>query len=167
MQAAIRILFPRFRMSRLSGVAISALFALGAVSCMPTLAATASAATTPDLDTRYQEERAACATKKPGEDQATCLREAAAAHAAARSGELAEPAADYAENALARCAALPAAERDVCRHRVREGKTEGSVSGGGIIREYREITLPPAAPPQDAAPGSSSGTLSGTNEKNR
>jgi hypothetical protein len=43
---------------------------------------------------------------------------------------------------------------------MREGETEGSVSGGGIIREYREITLPPAAPRQESIPGGTNATPS-------
>jgi len=144
----MRISFPRSALSGLCRVVLPALVALGMV---PAFAA-APAGTAPDLEARYQQERAACTNGKSTEDRATCLREAAAAHDAATRGELDEPENNYAENALARCAALPAADRDVCRRRVREGTAEGSVSGGGIIREYREITLPPAAPVQQAIP---------------
>jgi len=109
--------------------------------------AQAATGTQADIDARYQQDRAACESGKSGEDLATCLREAAAARAAARAGDLAEPDTDYAKNALARCQDLPPSDRDICRQRVLGGSTEGSVAGGGIIREYREITLPPGAAP--------------------
>lgn len=157
MQTVMRIPFHHFPMLFPCRVALSAVLVLSAMA--PAFAA-APAGTAPDLEARYQQERAACVNGKSAEDRATCLREAAAAHDAARHGELDEPEDNYAENALARCAALPAADRDVCRHRMREGETEGSVSGGGIIREYREITLPPAAPQQESIPGGTNATPS-------
>ena len=103
-----------------------------------------------DIDARYQRERAACDSSQ---DRAACLREAAAARDAARRGQLDEAQPDYDRNALARCEALPQAEREACRRRARgEGEMRGSVTGGGIYREYRELTLPgnpPARPKQD------------------
>jgi hypothetical protein len=73
-------------------------------------------------------------------DRAACLREAAAARAEARRGVLEGAQEAYEKNALARCEALPAGERDSCIRRVRgEGITRGSVSEGGIYREYREV----------------------------
>ena len=163
MQTVVRISSLRFQMSCLSRVALSALLVLGAAP--RAFAVAASDGTTSALEARYQQERATCTNGQSAEDRATCLREAAAAHDAARHGELDEPADNYAANALARCAALPAADRDVCRHRRREGETEGSVSGGGIIREYREITLPPAAPQQESIPGGTRAAPSTTGKK--
>jgi hypothetical protein len=156
MQAVKRIPFHHSAMSGLCRVARSAMLALCAMT--PAFAVAAPSTAAPDLEARYQQERAACASGKSAEDRATCLREAAAAHEAARHGELDEPENNYAANALARCMALPADERDACRHRMREGETEGSVSGGGIIREYREITLPPARPAQEPLPDGGSAT---------
>ncbi|HJV86405.1 MAG TPA: hypothetical protein VJ698_13100 [Noviherbaspirillum sp.] len=100
-----------------------------------------------DIEARYQAERAACEKAPPSQDREACLREAAAARAEARHGQLNGDQPNYDKNALARCDALPAEEQDVCRRRARnEGETRGSVSEGGIYREYREITLPPATP---------------------
>jgi len=48
---------------------------------------------------------------------------------------------------------LPAEERDACVRRVRgEGVTQGSVQGGGLIREYREYTLPSPQVPAEGTP---------------
>jgi hypothetical protein len=141
-------------------VCAGTLWLLGAMTCAFAMAADAH--TPPDITARYQRERAACDSGKSAEDRATCLREAAAARDAAAHGELDEPG-DYEKNALARCDAVPPADRDACRHRARgEGEMKGSVSGGGIIREYREITLPPQAPatanPPQSQPADHAGT---------
>lgn len=109
-------------------------------------------ATPVGAETRYQSERAACDSRQSTEDRATCLREAAAVRDAGRRGQLDDAPNVYERNMLARCEALPEVDRDICRRRTRgEGLTTGSVSGGGIFREYREITLPPIEPPGDAA----------------
>lgn len=100
-----------------------------------------------DIEARYQSERAACET---AQDKAACLRDAAAAREAARRGQLESAQGGYDQNALARCAALPVEERDACVRRVRgEGVTQGSVQGGGVIREY---TLPSPQVPVEPAP---------------
>jgi hypothetical protein len=98
------------------------------------------AAATGDAQARYQQERAACLNGQSHEDRATCLREAGAALNDARRGLLDDRGADYQRNALMRCQALPAADREACHARMRgEGTTEGSVEQGAILREYREI----------------------------
>lgn len=100
-----------------------------------------------EIDARYQAERSACERAPDSVDKAACLREAAAARDEARRGMLDAATADYDRNALARCEALPPAERDNCIRRTRgEGETRGSVGEGGIYREYRELEIPPAAP---------------------
>jgi len=85
------------------------------------------------------------------QDRAACLREAGAARVEARRGTLtSESAAIYQQNALARCSVQPPAERAACEARVTgTGNTtvEGSVLGGGLIRE----TVTPL-PPVPAAP---------------
>ncbi|HJV52020.1 MAG TPA: hypothetical protein VJ652_11200 [Noviherbaspirillum sp.] len=111
-----------------------------------------------DIEARYQSERAACDKAPPSQDRAACLREAAAARAEARHGQLNDAQTTYEQNALARCEALPAEERDACQRRTRgEGVTSGSVSEGGIYREYKEVTLPPATSAPDAAPDNKAG----------
>ncbi len=81
--------------------------------------------------------------------------EAAAARAA--GGQLtAERVSEYAANALARCAPLPAGYKEACEERVRgAGDRVGSVQGGGILRSsettaplsHMGSTLPPQASP--------------------
>ncbi len=92
---------------------------------------------------RHEQERAACLSGKSSQDQATCLKEADAALAAARKGELSTGDAAQA-NAFERCKSLPATQRSECEARMRgEGSVSGSVAGGGILREL--VTPVPAA----------------------
>lgn len=100
------------------------------------VAGAAMAATASDAQLRYQQERRACLSGASNQDRATCLREAGAALQEASRGRLAagsgrEPGA----NAVARCAALPPADRDECAMRMREGTTSGSAAQGGVLRE--------------------------------
>jgi hypothetical protein len=106
---------------------------------------------------RYQTERGACLGGQSQQDQATCLREAAAARDAARQGQLDSGGVDYQRNALARCQPLPPEQRADCVDRMQgRGTAEGSVKEGGIYREKvtREIGAPPAAtlPPATTLP---------------
>lgn len=138
MTAALSLLSHGHRLSR------NAFVAAGLLLCGSVMAAEGNA--TQDIEARYRSERAAC--DKPAiQDREACLREAAAARDAAKHDQLSEEQRNYEKNALARCDALPEAERDACRRRARnEGETSGSVEGGGVLREYREITLPPLTP---------------------
>lgn len=114
-------------------------------------AAAAAEGGTESTEARYQAERAACAQLQGAEERATCLREAAAARNAATQGQLNDANNEFERNALARCNALPRSEQDMCLRRTRgEGVVKGSVSEGGIYREYKEITLPSSVPPGDA-----------------
>jgi hypothetical protein len=90
----------------------------------------------------YQQERARCLRGESGQERATCLHEAAAAYDEARRGKLNNaPDADFARNAVQRCEAQPAADREACVQRLRgAGSTEGSVKGGGLIRETESAT---------------------------
>lgn len=98
-----------------------------------------------------QRERAACDGVL--QDRTACLREAGAAREEARRGGLtsASPM-NYEQNALARCGLQPPAERAACEARVLgTGRTtvEGSVLGGGVIRE---TVTPIVAPTPMTAP---------------
>jgi hypothetical protein len=77
------------------------------------------------------------------QDQATCLREARNAQADKRRGVL-DTQGSLQANAVARCDAFRAGEdRAACQARVMGfGSTEGSVAGGGLIREVETVVLP-------------------------
>lgn len=82
------------------------------------------------------------------QDRAACLREAGAAAQERRRGGLTNPAPQQQQdNAQARCADQLAASRADCEARMQgaaNSKAEGSVAGGGIIRE----TVTPASAPR-------------------
>ena len=104
------------------------------------LAATLAMAATPTSSdpakVQYEQERARCMTGTTGQDQASCLKSAGAAYESAKQGRLRDPNSDYRDNALARCKALPDADRADCESRVDgQGSASGSVKGGGVIKE--------------------------------
>lgn len=102
----------------------------------------------PGSDARMQKERATCDGVQ--QDRAACLREAGAARQEAGRGGLTSPSpAREQVNSLARCSELPAAEQPDCEARIKGGPrttTEGSVMGGGVIRET-VTPLPPQTVP--------------------
>lgn len=73
--------------------------------------------------------------------------EAAAARTARFDNDRSE--AQYMSNALARCARLPAADKQACERRIQgAGSRTGSVAAGGILREMevRDERVQPSAP---------------------
>ena len=112
--------------------------AIGAISAfLCTTAGLAAEGRSPsDAQTRYQQDRAMCESGQSHQDRATCLREAGAALDAAKRGRLNDGPAQYRQNALIRCDALPTEERNACQARMEgQGVTRGSVAEGGIYRE--------------------------------
>lgn len=102
----------------------------GLAGTLPT--ALAQVGTTAQAD----KERAACDGVR--QDRAACLREAGAAQQEARRNGLTSEPGNYARNALARCQLQPVADRADCEARIQGNgmsSSEGSVMGGGIIRE--------------------------------
>ena len=84
---------------------------------------------------RYNEERAHCLSGRSHQDRSTCLREAGAVLRASRRNALETGSANFQGNATARCNAQPAADRDACVQRIIGGSVQGSVEGGGLIRQ--------------------------------
>jgi len=114
-------------------------FAIGAM--LITGIAMAAAADMSEAKARYQKERAACINGQSHQDRATCLREAGAALAEARRGNLGVGIGQYEQNQLRRCDVHQAEDREYCLRRMRgEGTISGSVEGGGIYRELRTTT---------------------------
>jgi len=132
----------------------SLLLATAGLLCLPALAQNAAGTAR-----NYQEELAMCAHLP--QDRAACQREAGAARDAARKGQLASLP-DYSANALARCASVPPADRTACEARVTgTGQTsvQGSVMGGGVIRETVTTTVMPAPAVQPAPMPASPATV--------
>ena len=108
--------------------------------CAAALAATVMAATAGPLLAQvpgtYQAERERCLAGQSGQARDTCLKEAGAAQDEARRGQLgAGGAQDLERNATQRCEAQPPADRAACVQRIVGGASEGSVGGGGLIRQ--------------------------------
>ena len=126
-------------------VALCAGFAVhGAIAAEPVRSADA------DAKAKYQRERTACMNgQTTNEDRATCLKEAGAALAEARKGNLTSGDGQLRKNANERCKVLTGDERADCIARMSgEGTVSGSVGGGGVLRE--KVTIVPGAPAQPA-----------------
>ena len=122
-------LFSFLRFGRLC--AVSAALSACAAAAMA-LANTPSA----DIEARYQAERATCMNGSSNQDRSTCLKEAGAARAEARKGQLTDGDGKLRQNAKQRCDALSGDEARDCLARMKgKGTTSGSAQGGGILRE--------------------------------
>ncbi|HUG22293.1 hypothetical protein [Piscinibacter sp.] len=134
--------------------AAGSLFVVLGVALGSTSALAADKTATANAQARYQQERAACLSGQSNQDRATCLQEAGAAFAQAKREGLNDgPAAQYQNNALQRCEALPGDDRQACVARMQgQGTTTGSVATGGI---YRELVTREIVSPSTAASGSS------------
>ena len=118
---------------------------------LPLLAQAGANATRADdgINARYRSERAACMSGQSNQDRATCLKEAGAARAVARRDLSNDRSGSFQQNALSRCAALPAADKVDCQRRMQgEGTVSGSVRDGGLLRET--TTVIPADPAASA-----------------
>jgi hypothetical protein len=122
---------------------IAALCVAGGIASLSGSAIAADPAATDPAKAQYDAERARCMGGTTGQDQASCLRSAGAAYDSAKQGKLRDPNTQFHDNALARCASLPPADRADCESRVDGGgAVSGSVKGGGLIKE----TVTPVTP---------------------
>ena len=122
---------------------VSALLAVGAFSAQIATATGAPGATGIDATGSFQSEMAACAAGATQQDRETCMKEARNAQADKRRGVL-DTQGPTADNALSRCEVHAGAEdRAACKARILGmGSTDGSVAGGGLIREVETVVLP-------------------------
>ncbi|MFM9922190.1 hypothetical protein VLK31_04305 [Variovorax sp. H27-G14] len=134
----------------------SMIFAMLAISGMAaTTIASAASPRRGESDSTYQRELAVCGHNQ--QERSACIREAGAARQAAAQGAL-TGAPDYRANALARCGLQQPADRADCEARVLGGSgntaaaVEGSVMGGGVIRESVTTTIRPARPMRPMPP---------------
>lgn len=114
---------------------VSALLAVGA--------ATAQMATGIDATGSYQSEVNACMTGQTQQNRDDCLKEARNAQADKRRGVL-DTAGSLEANSMNRCQVFTSGEdKAACQARVMGmGSAEGSVAGGGLIREVETVVLP-------------------------
>lgn len=105
-----------------------------ALLTLPLFAGAADKAASSAAEAQYKADLARCNSGQSGEDKKTCRTEMTRAYAEMKKGGFAG--ADYAKNARQRCDALKGSDRDMCVQRMSgAGSAQGSVSGGGIIRE--------------------------------
>lgn len=135
--ASIPLPFQTFLMKK--PVSILALVFVASVACaQPAIAVQQAEKATAETDAGAVQ-RAGPPCDGSQQDSAACAREAGAAKQEARRGGLTIPGpAAEKDNALERCNAQPPAARAECEARITgAGKTsvEGSVLGGGLIRE--------------------------------
>lgn len=128
---------------------------LAAAAIALTLPAWAQGTGKTSTDSRYQQERAACAAMSDPASRTNCLRDIAAARQQARRNPR-EPVsqAELQRNALQRCQVHTIAEdRAICERMVRgEGEVSGSVRGGGQIRSIETTVFPPTPPVSSPPP---------------
>jgi preprotein translocase subunit SecF len=124
------------------------LMSFGVAALLAVGAATAQVATTGatgiDATGSYQSEVQACMSGATQQDRDTCMKEARNASAEKQRGRLETYGANDA-HAMARCDVHQAGEdRAACQARVMGmGNADGSVAGGGVIREVETVVLPP------------------------
>lgn len=118
---------------------VSALLALGAATAQIATAA----GTGIDASGSYQSEVQACLSGNTQQDRADCLKEARNAQAEKQRGRL-EAYGNHESHAMQRCEVHRIAEdRAACRARIMGmGGTDGSVAGGGLLRESETVILP-------------------------
>lgn len=93
-------------------------------------------------EARHRQEVAVCTSGQSNQPRDVCLREAAAAYAEAKRGELNDGNTTYQLNAVKRCQPLPPDDRAACLARMHgEGSVSGSVAEGGVLREL--VTVEP------------------------
>ena len=106
---------------------------------------------------RYKREVADCKAQSSRADPQACVREARNTLAEIRRGRMEESTspAEWARNAMLRCEAHKGEDRSDCIARMQgRGRTQGSVAGGGILRELtttKTLAAPAVAPPAKPA----------------
>jgi hypothetical protein len=134
--------FTHFRMNTLTRSA--AAFGVTALLAMTAATAQVAAGTTGiDASGNSQSELAACNTGKTQQDRDTCIREVRNAAAEKRAGKLDNAGGQFTANAAQRCEVLSGEDKIACQARVvGYGNTQGSVAGGGVIREVETVVVP-------------------------
>jgi hypothetical protein len=123
------------------------LISFGVAALLAVGAATAQVATTGatgiDATGSYQSEVQACMSGATQQDRDTCLKEARNARADKQRGVL-DNSGNAQANAMSRCDVFQSGEdKAACQARVMGmGSADGSVAGGGVIREVETVVLP-------------------------
>lgn len=121
----------------------AALLAVGAATAQVASESTFPGSSMIDSSGSYQSEVQACLSGKTQQSQADCLKEARNSAAEKNRGRL-ETYGNLEAHAMARCEVHATAEdKGACRARMMgRGDVEGSVAGGGLIREVETVVMP-------------------------
>jgi hypothetical protein len=124
---------------------LKSMLSFGAAALLAVGAATAQVASFPgtaviDNSGSFSSEVQACNSGHTQQDRADCLKEARNAAAEKQRGRLE----NYGAQATARCEVhMTAEDRAACQARVLGmGEVEGTVAGGGLLREVETVVLP-------------------------
>jgi hypothetical protein len=117
-------------------LSIASRLALTAACTAAFACAGAQAAERSGAAAQYKSDLAACDSSRATEERTRCRTEAGRAYSQAKAGDFNTPSDQLAQNARRRCEALKGDDRGACEARMSgAGSTEGSVGGGGILRE--------------------------------
>ena len=118
---------------------VAALLAVGAATAQVATAGSSGI----DSTGSYQSEMQACMSGQTQQSREDCMKEARNAQADKNRGVLDNAGAPVA-NAMGRCDAHASGEdQAACRARIMGmGSTQGSVAGGGMIREVETVVMP-------------------------
>jgi hypothetical protein len=115
---------------------------LASLACLLPLGSGWAADPTPaaQAQAQYRQDMAVCNSGRSHQPAATCRLEARNAMTEARRGALVNAPETYTQNARQRCLALEGVDRSACESRMRgEGRIDGSVNAGGILRESTTV----------------------------
>ena len=119
-------------------------FSLTALLAVTATAQIASGTTGIDATGNATSEMAACNNGTTQQSRETCMTEVRNANAAKRAGQVDNAGGQFDANAMQRCDVLTGDDKLACQARIAgAGSTQGSVAGGGVLREI-EVVVPPA-----------------------
>jgi hypothetical protein len=124
----------------------AAAFGVAALLSLGATAQIASGTTGIDATGDAKSEMNACLTGRTQQDRETCMTEVRNANAAKRAGKVDNANGNFNANALKRCDIFQGEDLVACQARiVGYGKTDGSVAGGGAIRQIETVVVPAGA----------------------
>ena len=118
-------------------------FVFSALLAMSATAQIASGTTGIDATGNARSEMMACLNGTTQQSRETCMTEVRNANAAKRAGQVDNAGGQFRANALMRCDVFAGEDKSACEARIAGyGSTQGSVAGGGVIREVETVVAP-------------------------
>ena len=127
------------------GVTCFGFVAVVALTATAHIASAQVAAGTTGIDAtgNASSEMASCNSGQTQQDRETCMKEVRNANADKRAGKLDNAGGQFDANAAQRCGVLTGEDKIACEARVLGiGSTQGSVAGGGVLREVETAVVP-------------------------